>query len=137
MVKSPQDHTEHRLPAVCAEDICRLLILDIYFFQNRLHRPHNKRNSDKHQRHDDSESCIRDLNSELLKNAPTQPSVVVRCVSAIPATAVGSANGSSMMPSMIAFPGKSYLTSTQAMIIPMTASIAAATNAVKTDCIAR
>ena len=66
----------------------------------------------------------------LPKNAPSQPLVVVRCVSAIPATAVGSANGSSIIPFIICLPGKLYLTRTHARIVPITASISAAINAV-------
>ena len=46
----------------------------------------------------------------------------------IPATEVGSANGSSIQPSRIRFPGNSYLTSTQAMITPNTLFISAAIN---------
>ena len=64
------------------------------------------------------------------KNAPSQPLVVVRCVSAIPATAVGSAKGSSIIPFIICLPGKLYLTRTHASIVPITASISAAINAV-------
>ena len=64
------------------------------------------------------------------KILPTHPSGIVRCVSAIPATAVGNANGSSIIPSIIFFPGKSYLTSTHAIIIPITAFISDAISAV-------
>ena len=44
----------------------------------------------------------------------------------IPATAVGSANGSSINPSKIRFPGKSYRVSVQANITPNTTLIHAA-----------
>lgn len=46
------------------------------------------------------------------------------------ATAVGRANGSSMMPSMILFPGNLYLTRTHARMSPITAFISDAINAV-------
>ena len=62
---------------------------------------------------------------------PVQPFFTVRCVSAIPATAVGSANGSSMIPSMIRFPGNLYRTSTHASTSPMTAFISNAISAVR------
>ena len=44
----------------------------------------------------------------------------------MPATAVGNANGSSIIPSINRFPGNSYFTSTHAMISPNTTLINAA-----------
>ncbi len=67
----------------------------------------------------------------LSKNAPTQPLVTQRWVREIPATAVGRAKGSSMMPSKNRLPGNSYRTSIQAKIKPMTALITAAIRAVE------
>ena len=46
----------------------------------------------------------------------------------IPATAVGSANGSSISPSSTLFPAKSYLTNVHAIIVPNTQLITAAMN---------
>ena len=64
------------------------------------------------------------------KKLPIQPLSVVKYVSEIPATAVGSAKGSSIIPSKMRLPGNSYLTSTHASISPITALIADAANAV-------
>ena len=64
------------------------------------------------------------------KKLPTSPLSDVSDVNEIPATAVGSAKGSSIIPSMILFPGKSYLTSTHARISPMMAFTTVAANAV-------
>ena len=52
------------------------------------------------------------------------------CVRDIPATAVGNAKGSSIIPSRNRFPGNSYLTSTQARTNPITALISDAKKAV-------
>ena len=52
-------------------------------------------------------------------NFPISPSSVVRFARAKPATAVGSANGSSIIPSRTRLSGKSYLTSTQASMTPI------------------
>ena len=46
----------------------------------------------------------------------------------MPATAVGSAKGSSISPSSILFPAKSYLTNVHASIVPNTQLITAAIN---------
>ena len=46
----------------------------------------------------------------------------------MPATAVGSAKGSSINPSRIRFPGKSYFTSVHAIITPNYTFITAAIN---------
>ena len=62
---------------------------------------------------------------------PIRPWSAVSEVSAIPATAVGNANGSSIIPSKTLLNGKSYLTRTQARITPITAFIADAMKAVK------
>ena len=67
---------------------------------------------------------------KFAKKLPTRPLSDVRDVSEIPATAVGSAKGSSIIPSMILFPGKSYLTSTHARTRPIIALITVAANAV-------
>ena len=67
---------------------------------------------------------------KFAKKLPTRPLSDVRDVSEIPATAVGSAKGSSIIPSMILFPGKSYRTSTHARISPMMAFTTVAANAV-------
>ena len=59
---------------------------------------------------------------------PSQPLSEYNFESVMPATAVGSAKGSSMNPSKIRFPGKSYLTNVHATISPNTALSTAATN---------
>ena len=65
---------------------------------------------------------------KFANKAPTGPDDTVRWASEIPATAVGKANGSSIIPSRILFPGNSYRTSTQAMISPITALMIEAIN---------
>ena len=66
----------------------------------------------------------------LAKKLPTMPESDVKDVSAIPATAVGSAKGSSIIPSMIRLPGNSYLTNTHARMVPIMPLI---TDAAKAD----
>ena len=63
------------------------------------------------------------------KKLPTIPESEVRDVSAIPATAVGRAKGSSIIPSISLLPGKSYFTSTHARIVPIIPFITAAAKA--------
>ena len=60
---------------------------------------------------------------------PINPVVEYILDNVIPATAVGSVNGISISPSIILFPGKSYLTRTQASIVPKITFIKAAINA--------
>ena len=59
---------------------------------------------------------------------PRNPSSLYSLDSVIPATAVGRQNGSSMNPSSIFLPGKSYLTSVHAIIRPNTVLTIAAMN---------
>ena len=63
------------------------------------------------------------------KKLPTIPESEVRDVSAIPATAVGRAKGSSIIPSISLLPGKSYFTSTHARTVPIIPFITAAAKA--------
>ena len=65
------------------------------------------------------------------KKLPIMPVSAVSDVRAIPATAVGRAKGSSIIPSKILLNGNLYRTSTQARITPITAFIADAVRAVK------
>ena len=60
--------------------------------------------------------------------APSQPFCANNCVSATPATAVGSAKGMSTMASNSRRPGKRYRTSAQTMIVPITRLTQAAAN---------
>ena len=66
----------------------------------------------------------------LAKNLPIKPVSAVKEVNAMPATAVGNAKGSSIIPSKMRFNGNLYRTSTHAKITPITALIAEAMNAV-------
>ena len=66
----------------------------------------------------------------IFSNAlPKNPVSEYIFVNVIPATAVGSAKGSSIIPSISRLPGKSYLTSTHARITPKTQLTTAAINA--------
>ena len=102
-----QDDAAEGLPAPGAERRRGLLDLGVEILQDRPDRAHHERQADEDQRHDDAKLGERDLEAERLENCPTQPLPAYSAVSAMPATAVGRANGRSIRESTIRRPGKS------------------------------
>ena len=92
-----QDHQAEGLPAAGAQRGGGFFQLAVQVFQHRLHRAHHERQADEHQRHPHAQRREGDLEGQPAAD-PAVPAQMA--VSAMPATAVGSANGRSTSASM-------------------------------------
>ena len=96
---------------------------------DRLNRSYDKWNANKNQCQNNTERGVCHLH---MQNCPIHPFGEYRVVKAMPATAVGRANGKSMRASRMFFPGNEYRVRTHAISTPKPALMSAAAKEVVT-----